>query len=165
MELSKNAQNVFDLVKELTAVELASLVKSLEEEFGVTAASMVVAGGSTGDDEGGSAARVFRQKHPIETSQSPFDNRSTTNSNPQQQETKPETYQSASPRELELLSEPRTTLESSIANELLSQSDSSSSTQPSTNNLIISSTPNNSPTSLQLTPAQQKKAEDLSVKN
>lgn len=57
MELSKNAQNVFDLVKELTAVELASLVKSLEEEFGVTAASMVVAGGSTGDDEGGSAAK------------------------------------------------------------------------------------------------------------
>ena len=59
MELSKNAQKVFDLVKELTAVELASLVKSLEEEFGVTAASMVVAGGAAagGDDEGGAAAK------------------------------------------------------------------------------------------------------------
>ena len=57
MELSKNAQKVFDLVKELTAVELASLVKSLEEEFGVTAAAMVVAGGATGGDEGGAAAK------------------------------------------------------------------------------------------------------------
>jgi large subunit ribosomal protein L7/L12 len=58
MELSKNAQKVFDLVKELTAVELASLVKSLEEEFGVTAASMVVAGGAAaGDDDGVVAAK------------------------------------------------------------------------------------------------------------
>lgn len=58
MELSKNAQKVFDLVKELTAVELASLVKSLEEEFGVTAASMVVAGaGVAGDDDGAGAAK------------------------------------------------------------------------------------------------------------
>lgn len=43
MELTANAQKVFDLIKELSAVELASLVKSLEEEFGVTAAAMVVA--------------------------------------------------------------------------------------------------------------------------
>ena len=43
MELTPNAQKVFDLIKELSAVELASLVKSLEEEFGVTAAAMVVA--------------------------------------------------------------------------------------------------------------------------
>lgn len=58
MELTKNAQKVFDLVKDLTAVELAALVKSLEEEFGVTAASMVVAGGAAaGDDEGGAAAK------------------------------------------------------------------------------------------------------------
>lgn len=58
MELSKNAQKVFDLVKDLTAVELAALVKSLEEEFGVTAASMVVAGGAAaGDDEGPAAAK------------------------------------------------------------------------------------------------------------
>jgi large subunit ribosomal protein L7/L12 len=56
MELSKNAQKVFDLVKELTAVELASLVKSLEEEFGVTAASMVVAGGAAASDDDGAGA-------------------------------------------------------------------------------------------------------------
>ena len=43
MELSQNAQKVLDLVKELSAVELASLVKSLEEEFGVTAAAVAVA--------------------------------------------------------------------------------------------------------------------------
>lgn len=46
MELTPNAQKVFDLIKDLSAVELASLVKNLEEEFGVTAAAMVVAGGA-----------------------------------------------------------------------------------------------------------------------
>lgn len=58
MELSKNAQKVFDLVKDLTAVELAGLVKGLEEEFDVTAASMVVAGGAAagGDDAAGGAS-------------------------------------------------------------------------------------------------------------
>ena len=58
MELTKNAQKVFDLVKDLTAVELAALVKALEEEFGVTAASMVVAGGAAAsDDDAGGAAK------------------------------------------------------------------------------------------------------------
>lgn len=58
MDLSTNAKKVFDLVKELSAVELAALVKSLEEEFGVTAASMVVAGGAAvASDEGGAAAK------------------------------------------------------------------------------------------------------------
>jgi ribosomal protein L7/L12 len=41
MELSKNAQQIMDLVKEMNAVELNVLVKSLEEEFGVTAAVAV----------------------------------------------------------------------------------------------------------------------------
>jgi len=44
MDLSKNAQQVIDLIKEMNAVELNGLVKALEEEFGVTAAAMVVAG-------------------------------------------------------------------------------------------------------------------------
>lgn len=57
MELSANAKKVFDLVKELSAVELASLVKSLEEEFGVTAASMVVAGAASSSDEGPAAGK------------------------------------------------------------------------------------------------------------
>lgn len=56
MELSKNVSKVFDLVKELTAVELNELVKGLEEEFGVSAAAgaVMVAGG--GADAGAAAA-------------------------------------------------------------------------------------------------------------
>ena len=56
MDLSTNAKKVFDLVKELSAVELASLVKSLEEEFGVTAAAMVVAGAVASDEDAGTGA-------------------------------------------------------------------------------------------------------------
>ena len=48
MELTKNQQQVIDLVKEMSAVELNGLVKALEEEFGVTAAAMVVVGGAAG---------------------------------------------------------------------------------------------------------------------
>jgi large subunit ribosomal protein L7/L12 len=48
MELTKNQQQVIDLVKEMSAIELNGLVKALEEEFGVTAAAMVVAGGAAG---------------------------------------------------------------------------------------------------------------------
>ncbi len=44
MDLTKNQQQILDLVKEMNAVELNGLVKALEEEFGVTAAAMVVAG-------------------------------------------------------------------------------------------------------------------------
>lgn len=57
MELTKNQQQVLDLIKEMNAVELNGLVKALEEEFGVTAAAMVVAGGAgaaAADDAGAS---------------------------------------------------------------------------------------------------------------
>jgi len=54
-ELSKNAQKIMDLVKEMGAVELNQLVKSLEEEFGVSAAAMVVAGGAGGAADAGAA--------------------------------------------------------------------------------------------------------------
>jgi ribosomal protein L7/L12 len=43
MELSKNAQKIMDLVKEMSAIELNGLVKAMEEEFGVTAAATVIA--------------------------------------------------------------------------------------------------------------------------
>ena len=57
MELTKNQQQVIDLVKEMSAVELNGLVKALEEEFGVTAAAMVVAGGAAaGAGDAGAAA-------------------------------------------------------------------------------------------------------------
>jgi len=41
-ELSKNAAQIMDLVKELTIVELNDLVKAMEEEFGVSAAAPVM---------------------------------------------------------------------------------------------------------------------------
>ncbi len=53
MELSKNAQKIMDLVKEMGAVELNQLVKALEEEFWVTAAAMVVAWGAAGGGDAG----------------------------------------------------------------------------------------------------------------
>lgn len=58
MELSKNVEKVFELVKGLTAVELNELVKGLEEAFGVSAAAgaMVMAGGAAGGDAGAAAA-------------------------------------------------------------------------------------------------------------
>lgn len=58
MELSKNVEKVFELVKGLTAIELNELVKGLEEEFGVSAAAgaMVMAGGAAGGDAGAAAA-------------------------------------------------------------------------------------------------------------
>ncbi len=43
MELSKNAQKIMELVKEMSAIELNELVKAFEEEFGVTATATVVA--------------------------------------------------------------------------------------------------------------------------
>ncbi|MBP7061368.1 50S ribosomal protein L7/L12 [Patescibacteria group bacterium] len=56
MELSKNVSKVFDLVKELTAVELNELVKGLEEEFGVSAAAGAVMVSGGGADAGAAAA-------------------------------------------------------------------------------------------------------------
>ena len=41
-ELSANATKIMDLVKELTIVELNTLVKAMEEEFGVSAAAPVM---------------------------------------------------------------------------------------------------------------------------
>lgn len=56
MELSKNVEKVFDLVKGLTAVELNELVKGLEEEFGVSAAAGAVMVSGGGADAGAAAA-------------------------------------------------------------------------------------------------------------
>jgi len=57
VELSKDAQKIMDLVEKLPVMDLANLVKGLEEKFGVTAAApmaMAVAGpaGDAGEDEG-----------------------------------------------------------------------------------------------------------------
>lgn len=58
MELSANVQKIFDLIKDLNVVEINSLVKSLEEEFGVTAAASVVAVAGGSSDEGGAAVKT-----------------------------------------------------------------------------------------------------------
>jgi large subunit ribosomal protein L7/L12 len=49
MALTDKAQKILDLLKELNAVEINELVKSLEEEFGVSAAApMMMAGWAAG---------------------------------------------------------------------------------------------------------------------
>jgi len=50
-ELSKNAAQIMDLVKELTIVELNDLVKAMEEEFGVSAAAPVMVAAAWAADE------------------------------------------------------------------------------------------------------------------
>lgn len=58
-ELSKNAAQIMDLVKELTIVELNDLVSAMEEEFGVSAAAPVmVAAGGAAEEEGPSTKTV-----------------------------------------------------------------------------------------------------------
>ena len=44
--MSEKITQIIDLVKELSVVELGELVSSFEEEFGVTAAAVAVAGGA-----------------------------------------------------------------------------------------------------------------------
>ncbi len=52
-ELSKDAQKILDLVKELKVLDLANLVQHMEEEFGVSAAApvAVAAAGAAGGAE------------------------------------------------------------------------------------------------------------------
>lgn len=52
-----NSQKILDLLKDLSVVELNELVKSIEEEFGVSAAAGVVVAwpAAWGGDEGGAA--------------------------------------------------------------------------------------------------------------
>ena len=55
VELSQNAEKILELVEKLPVLELASLVKAMEEKFGVSAAApmmmgaMPAAGGGAGD--------------------------------------------------------------------------------------------------------------------
>ena len=59
IKLSKAAQGILDEVKKLSVLELADLVKAMEEEFGVSAAAPVAvaaAGASAGGGEEGGAA-------------------------------------------------------------------------------------------------------------
>jgi len=65
-DLSKNAQKILDAVKKLTVLELAELVKAMEDEFGVTAAApvaAVVAGGAPAG--GGEAAQEEKSEFDV----------------------------------------------------------------------------------------------------
>lgn len=60
-DLSKDAQGILDSVKKLSVLDLANLVKHMEEEFGVSAAAPVaVAAGAPagGGDAGGDAEQT-----------------------------------------------------------------------------------------------------------
>ena len=58
VELSGNAQKILDMVKELPVLELANLVKAMEDVFGVSAAAPVamMAGGAAAGGDAGAAA-------------------------------------------------------------------------------------------------------------
>lgn len=64
-ELSKDAQKIVELVESLSVMDLANLVKALEEKFGVTAAAPMMAvaaggaGGAAQEDEGPSKKSVI----------------------------------------------------------------------------------------------------------
>lgn len=66
VELGKDAQQIMDLVEKLPVLELANLVKALEEKFGVTAqapmmmaGAMPAAGGAAAEEEGDSKKSVI----------------------------------------------------------------------------------------------------------
>ncbi|MEK7544950.1 MAG: 50S ribosomal protein L7/L12 [Patescibacteria group bacterium] len=57
VQLSAEAQKVLDMVEKLSVLDLANLVKAMEEKFGVTAAApMMMAGPAAGGAAGGAAA-------------------------------------------------------------------------------------------------------------
>ncbi len=56
VELSSEAQKILDAVKELKVLDLANLVKAMEEEFGVSAAAPVAVAAAPGGGDSGDAA-------------------------------------------------------------------------------------------------------------
>ncbi|MFH1284190.1 MAG: 50S ribosomal protein L7/L12 [Candidatus Peregrinibacteria bacterium] len=55
-ELSQNAQKIMEMVEGLPVLELANLVKALEEKFGVSAAAPMMMAAAGGAAAGGEAA-------------------------------------------------------------------------------------------------------------
>lgn len=62
VELSKDAQKILDAVKELKVLDLANLVKALEEEFGVSAAAPVAVAAAGAPAAGGDSAGGGEEK-------------------------------------------------------------------------------------------------------
>ena len=65
-ELSPKAQEVVQAVETMTVLELAALVKALEQKFGVTAAVPVAAAGVAGGAAAGGAAAAAEEKSAFE---------------------------------------------------------------------------------------------------
>lgn len=65
----KNVEQILDIVKNMTVLELAELVKALEEEFGVTAAAPVIAAGAV---PGAAPAAVEEEKSEFNVMLSSF---------------------------------------------------------------------------------------------
>lgn len=53
VNLSKDAEKILDMVEKLSVVDLAGLVKAMEDKFGVSAAAPVAAAPAAGDEAGG----------------------------------------------------------------------------------------------------------------
>lgn len=66
IKLSKAAQGILDEVKKLSVLELADLVKAMEEEFGVSAAAPVAAAAAGGG--GGEEAAAEKDSFDVELS-------------------------------------------------------------------------------------------------
>jgi len=56
VQLSKDAQAILDMVEKLSVLDLANLVKAMEEKFGVSAAAPVMMAAAGGAAAGGAAA-------------------------------------------------------------------------------------------------------------
>ncbi|PKL36630.1 50S ribosomal protein L7/L12 [Candidatus Peregrinibacteria bacterium HGW-Peregrinibacteria-1] len=68
VELGKDAQKIMDLVEALPVLELANLVKALEEKFGVSAAApMMMAGGAVAGGDAGAADAGDGKKNVVLT--------------------------------------------------------------------------------------------------
>jgi len=65
VNLSKDAEKILDLVKKLPVMDLANLVKAFEDEFGVSAAPVAVAGAAPAAGGGGGDAGGAEEKSEV----------------------------------------------------------------------------------------------------
>ena len=66
IKLSKAAQGILDEVKKLSVLELADLVKAMEEEFGVSAAAPVAVAAAPAGGAGGAEAAAEKDSFDVE---------------------------------------------------------------------------------------------------
>lgn len=62
LELSGNAQKIMEMVEKMTVLELADLVKALEEKFGVSAATPMALAATPGANGAGGDAPAVEEK-------------------------------------------------------------------------------------------------------